>query len=612
MISSNTEELSFKDYWEMVKKHIWLIVGIVIPISILVFFYSLVSPKIYKAQATLAIESAEVNISERVGDVYKNEKNTLEYFQTQINILQSRSLAERVVEALNLSKTDEFKDTLDPAGKLLSMVDVRQMRLSNIAVLSVTGKDPILITRIANSIAREFIQQSVERSSQAAKYGVSWLESQISGTMEELQVTERELNDFISKNRIVAVPDVESDKETLIESLKGQKAQLEKEVTEASKKYKKKHPKMVALETKLSKVNEQLETEIEKFIVLQNEITEYNVLKRRVDTLNSLYKDLLSRAKELDVSKEMGISNIRVVDPAKEPQKPIKPRLARDVALAFVISFFLSIAISFIIESLDATLKTSDEVELHVKTPFLGYVPSTKKEFSDNDIFWGTDKKPNSIFAESFRNLRASLMFSFPEDKPLRAFAVTSSFPQEGKSLVAANLAIAFAQLGEKTLLVDADMRKGKLAERLGVKNEYGLSSLLTSDIALDKAISSTHVPSLDFISTGPYAPNPTELLNSDYFKKILEELQAKYKRIILDSTLLLSISEAVILGDRCDGLVFIIKAGSTPLKYVTEAKKVIGKKIRIIGAVLNCVEFERDHKYKYNYYYSESEQKQR
>ncbi|MDD3297202.1 MAG: polysaccharide biosynthesis tyrosine autokinase [Candidatus Omnitrophica bacterium] len=609
MIASNTEELSFKDYCEVIKKHIWLIIGIVIPISALVFFYSLVATKIYRAQTTLAIESSDVDLSERVNDVYKEEKGSQEYFQTQINILQSRSLAERVMEALNLNNNPEFKDTLNPAGKLLSMIGVKQMRSSNIVTLSVTGPDPVLITRIANSIVREFIQQSVERSSQAAQYGVSWLESQISGTMEELQISERELNEFIAKNKIVAVPDVESDKETLIESLKNQRAQLEKEVTEASRKYKDKHPKMIALETKLAKVNEQLETEVEKFIVLQKEITEYRIIKRRVDTLNSLYKDLLSRAKELDVSKEIAISNIRVVDPAKEPGSPIRPNLPMDVGLGFVVSLFLSIAISFIIEGFDTTIKTSDDIEFHVKTPFLGYIPFTKKELTGEEIFLGVDKKPNSIFAESFRNLRASLIFSFPEDKPLKSFAITSTFPQEGKSLISANLSIAFAQLGEPTLLIDADMRRGKLAEKLNIKNEYGLSSALTGTASLDKVIASTPVKNLDFISTGPYVPNPTELLNSDSFKNILKELQGKYKRVIIDSTPLLSISEAVILGDRCDGLVFVIKANSTPLKYVNEAKKVIGKKTKIIGTVLNCVEFERDHKYKYSYYYSESKQ---
>ncbi|MBU2250943.1 MAG: CpsD/CapB family tyrosine-protein kinase, partial [Candidatus Omnitrophica bacterium] len=200
---------------------------------------------------------------------------------------------------------------------------------------------------------------------------------------------------------------------------------------------------------------------------------------------------------------------------------------------------------------------------------------------------------------------RTSLLFSFPEDKPLNTIVVSSSIPGEGKSFVSANLAIVFAQLDEPTLIIDADMRKGRLIRSFKTEAKVGLSSLLTGTASLDEAIVPTKVANLSFLGTGPYAPNPTELLSSKKLKDFLDELKKRYKRIIIDSTPILSVSEAILLSDKCDGMIFVIRAASTQLIQVNEAKRILGGKTKIIGTILNAMELDQRHYHSYYYYRS-------
>ncbi|MBU1112792.1 MAG: polysaccharide biosynthesis tyrosine autokinase, partial [Candidatus Omnitrophica bacterium] len=452
---------------------------------------------------------------------------------------------------------------------------------------------------------REFIYQDVERGSDTTQYSVSWLEKQLTDTLKELQKAEKDLNDFVKKNKVISVIDIESDKQSLIEALKSQKAQIEKEIAEISDRYKGKHPKMVALSTQLEKIKEQLEAETLTAIELHEIIGEYQVFKRKVDTYNSLYREILTRAKELSVSQELPISSIRVVDQAEEPTKPIRPRPFRDILIALVMSIFLAVAVCYFLESQDSTLRTSDDVEFYVKLPFLGYVSLADRAKNEEELTLVSNSDPQSMVTESFRNIRTSLLFSFPEDKPLNTIVVSSSIPGEGKSFVSANLAIVFAQLDEPTLIIDADMRKGRLIRSFKTEAKVGLSSLLTGTASLDEAIVPTKVANLSFLGTGPYAPNPTELLSSKKLKDFLDELKKRYKRIIIDSTPILSVSEAILLSDKCDGMIFVIRAASTQLIQVNEAKRILGGKTKIIGTILNAMELDQRHYHSYYYYRS-------
>jgi tyrosine-protein kinase Etk/Wzc len=600
---SEIKELNLKDYFEIILKNVWIVIASFVVVTGFTAIYELTSPKIYMVKTTIAIETERPKVTGKVEDIYAKEVIDRNYYLTRISLLKSHPLAERILQKTGLDRDPEFINSRDAAGKLLSMVKIEPVSTGNTATIFVKGRDPIKITTIANSWVREFAYQEIEKKVADTKYGITFLENQLSDTLKKLQEAEKDLNIFIRNNKMVKAQDIEARTDALIDSLKSQKAQLEKQIADLLQRYKEKHPKMISMVTQLREVESKLSEETNNRILLQENMAEYGVFKRKVDTYTYLYEDLLKRAKELDISKELTISNIRIVDPAQEPRSPIRPQPLRDIPVAMLISLFIGVGICLSIEHLDSSLKTSDDVEFYAKLPFLGYIPSAKDELKDkNDLNFIAHLKPHSRAAESFRNLKVSLIFSFPEDKPLKTIAVTSSIPGEGKSFVSTNLAIVFAQSKEPTLLIDADMHKGSIGKTFNIKKKDGLSNLLAGAPLLDEAIVSTSIPNLFVLTSGIYTPNPTELLSSERLPKLLRELEKRFKRIIVDSTPILNVSEAIILGDKCDGLLFVIRATSTSLNYILEAKKMIDKKVKIIGATLNDTDMKRE---RYYYYYN-------
>jgi len=223
-----------------------------------------------------------------------------------------------------------------------------------------------------------------------------------------------------------------------------------------------------------------------------------------------------------------------------------------------------------------------------------------------------TSKQQFSQTAEAFRSIRVSLLFVSPEDKPLKSVVVTSSVPQEGKTFVAANIAIACATAKEPTLLVDADMRKGRLASAFDLENANGLTTILAGMCSWEEAIVRTSVPNLFLVPRGTIAPNPAQLLSSDKLLATLRNFEGKFKRVILDAPPALSVADALILGDKSDGLIFVVRAEATPLNHIIEAKKRIQKKVKIIGAILNGVDVKKDRYYYYHYSYYGHDSKQK
>jgi len=599
---SDLRELTVKDYFDIVLRRIWIVILIVIVITGFIAFKSFSTPKIYQTQVKLFIGKTTPKVTGKEDIIYKGFAPTKEEI---LNLLKSTTIAERVVKNLNLSSDDEFIDVRDPVTKLIDMVSIDSPKDTNIVFLKVTGKNPLKITKIANTWAEEFIKVDIDNRASAAKYGIGWLKEQINETLKKLENAEKKLNDFLRENRIVAIPDIGEEKEVLLEQLKTQKADLEKQILEASKKYGEMHPKMDSLRAQLEAIEQRLREEQDSVYSLQDKSLQYKILRRDVDTLKSMYNDLLVRLKDLEMSKETIISNIQILDKATPPSTPIIPKPLRDISRAFIFSIVLAVGFCYFLEYADSTLKTSEDVEFFTKMPFLGYIPSAKRDIRRLEkkelISW---MKPYSHTSEAFRNLRVSILFSFPADTPLKTLLITSSIAREGKSFVSSNLAITFAQAKEETLLIDADMRKGRLEEIFDVKTKNGLSSLLAGMCSFDEAITTTPITNLYLISRGPATPNPAELLSTQQIINVFEEAKKRFKRIILDAPPVMGVSDTVILGDKVDGVVFVIKSASTSLNIINEVRKILGKKIKIIGAVLNNIYVERDKYYSYYHYY--------
>lgn len=268
----------------------------------------------------------------------------------------------------------------------------------------------------------------------------------------------------------------------------------------------------------------------------------------------------------------------------------------RNIPLTIIAGFALSVILSYLAESLDSTLKTPEDVEHCAKMVFLGYIPSIEKELDnrrDADII--SHRRHYSYAAEAFRKVKAVLLDTSSQESPIKTLIVSSFIPKEGKSFVATNLAIVFAAAGEPTLLIDGDMRRGRLNEIFNTGSDRGLSNALAGISSWQEGVVSTTIPNLSLLPLGVPAPNPAELLlKVERWKDILREAETRFKRVIIDSPPVLNVADAIILGSKCDGLIFVIKAGVTPLKHIIDAQKIIGGRVKVLGAVLNGVDVKR------------------
>jgi capsular exopolysaccharide synthesis family protein len=302
-----------------------------------------------------------------------------------------------------------------------------------------------------------------------------------------------------------------------------------------------------------------------------------------------------------------------VIDYADVPKKPFSPNRPKDVTTGVLLGLFLGSGLAIFLEYLDSTVKNADDIELFVRLPFLGYVPSGKLEVkAKSDIDLIVYKMPQSRIAEAYRSIRTSIMFSAPEDRPLKTILVTSAAPQEGKTIVAVNLAISFARANEKVLLIDADMRRSRIHQILGLDRRVGLSSFLTGTATLEAVIRQTFIPNMFFISSGPVPPNPAELLTSARIRALLEELRTKFDRIIIDSPPVATVTDTSILANMVDGVIDVIRAGFVNIDIILRGRqRLLEAKSRIIGVILNNVDIKReDTYYYYHYYYAEEKEK--
>jgi len=378
----------------------------------------------------------------------------------------------------------------------------------------------------------------------------------------------------------------------------------------------------VAREMMLGKALEQQKQEVNE---MAGKMVEYNILRREAEANKVLYDGLLTKLREAGVSAGLRSSNIRIVDPAMIPSYPSRPAKARNVTLAFVVGLVGGIGLALIREYMDNTVKSPDDIESLVRLPSLAVVPQfassngngtgSKRKvlpgFSSN----GQQKRmelvaqhlPKSQMSEAFRALRTSLLLS-RADHPPQVILVTSALPREGKTTAAANLAVTLAQLGDKTVVVDADLRKpgvGRLLNMTG-GNYAGLSSYLAGASSLDLVIvPHPTIPNLAAIPTGPLPPNPADLLSSHKLAEAILELRKRFKFVVIDSPPVMAATDAVILSVQTDGVLLVVRSGETPKEAFTRTRDLlVSVKCNILGVVLNAVDASApDYYYSYRYY---------
>jgi polysaccharide biosynthesis transport protein len=392
---------------------------------------------------------------------------------------------------------------------------------------------------------------------------------------------------------------------------KGVVARLESEYREARQR-----------EELLTQALDQQKAEVNQ---MSERMVQYSILKREAEANKALYDGLLTKLKEAGISAGLRSSNIRIVDPAMVPTYPTRPAKARNVGLAFLVGLVGGIGLALLREYMDNTVKSPDDVETLSRLPSLAVVPA----FSESNNGYGGsrtkllkgvtsnghDKRielvaqhlPKSQMSEAFRALRTALLLSQAE-RPPQVILVTSALPREGKTTAAANLAVTLAQLGDRTLLIDADLRKPGIGRVLNLASgKYaGLSSYLAGVSSLDLVtVHHPAIPNLSAIPTGPLPPNPADLLSSHKLADAVAELRSKYKFIVLDSPPIMAATDAVILSVQADGVLLVVRSGETPKEaFVRTRDLLLSVKCHLLGVVLNAVDSSApDYYYSYRYY---------
>jgi capsular exopolysaccharide synthesis family protein len=330
---------------------------------------------------------------------------------------------------------------------------------------------------------------------------------------------------------------------------------------------------------------------------------ELGVLQREVESNREMYNMFMTRAKETNSTSDLQSPIARVVDPALTPERPVKPRKGLVVLVAMLLALMVGVAATLLIDQLDKTIKTTDDVERKLQVPLLTTLPLLNKadarRAASARLF--TDQ-PNSVFAEAVRTARSGVLLS-ALDEPHRTLVITSSLPGEGKSTFAINLALSHAQT-QNTLLIDADMRRPSVAKSLDLTpTALGLSNFVAGNKPLADCVQRIEGTRLSVMPSGPLPPNPLELISSNRFRERMAELGQQFDMIIIDSPPVELVSDALMLCSVATGVIYVSKAmdTSTPmvLKGLERVRRADG---HVLGLVLNHFDFQRASRYHGDY----------
>lgn len=434
----------------------------------------------------------------------------------------------------------------------------------------------------------------------------------------------------------------------LVQTLRQQLATLEIQLAGLLEKFTERHPEVVATRAQIAQTQRRLEEELRRSVLAQTytvdpvyqglvqqavsaEVTAATlqareealkgVLRRWTDEVRGLppreltlarlarqqkvaenvYLLLSQKYHEARIVEASVVADLRVVDPARPPERPAFPRRGLTAGLGALVGVFAGVAAAFAAERLDSRFHRPDEAEQVLGLPMLALVPRLRD--SDGAVRLAEDSR-RSAFAESFRTLRTNVLYSAPEGS-LRTVLVTSPEPEEGKSTVAANLALALARSGRRVVLVDSDLRRPSLLQALEPPQPFGLTDYLVGEVRLEEAVQTTRYPNLCFVPAGRSAPNPAELLGSDRMRDLLAVLRDRFDAVVLDSPPVLAVTDASVLAREADGVVLVVNPQTTHREAAVRARRqleALGSKV--LGFVFNAAPVDgRRGYYGYAYY---------
>jgi len=712
------DEINLKDYLDVIIRRKFLITSILALVFISTVIFTLSATKIYKASTTIEVNQGTSKVT-KFEELVSAKLNTREFYETQVQLLQSSAMAQRVIDKMDLPNHPFVLETLygrdanpgiitgiknglkdliqsltsggeeNDTGKMgqiteetmrrqglldyvMSNFDISLKRNSMLIDASFTSPSREFSRDVVNTLADEFLKWEMDKRLEKSRSARSFLMKQIGQSKIDLERSEEELNRFAKQTGIVsldtklnsvysqleelnsalgqakveliartsvfnqAVTDGPSYLPEVMESqiignLKQEYARIQSEYQNLSVTFRDDYPEVKAIKARMEGIEKRLADEENKiYLAIKNEYmsslkkvkslqesadrqkelaidlneraTQYKIMSREVETNKAIYQSLLQRLKEIESMAGVESSNIYIVDRAGLPIFPYKPKVLRNLILAIVIGLFFGIGLAFFMEYLEDSITDPDQISDLFNIPILGVVPFSKNDGYAMGKAFISD--PKSGFSESLRTARVSIQLS-SDSTHAKSFVLTSTNPEEGKTTLSVNLAMTFASSNEKVILIDADLRKPNVHKVMALgngANGRGLSSYLAG-IITDGYIIKTEVENLHLIPSGPIPPNPVELLASNRFKILMNNLGNHFDRIILDAPPFHGFADILVLSRQVGGVILVSSIGETSRDGLRHLKKEL---INVQGTILGCIvnKVKLSNRYGYHSYY--------
>jgi capsular exopolysaccharide synthesis family protein len=383
-------------------------------------------------------------------------------------------------------------------------------------------------------------------------------------------------------------------------------AQLQSEARRATRELDERYQAALSSESAFAAEVERLKKEA---LALGPLAVDYNRLEREYKNDEENYNRLLAREQNSEQESRNEQTNVDEHEYARAARL-VYPRMVVNVAIAFLLSTSLGIALAFLLDYIDRTVKTAEDVERAVGAPLLGIIPVVAEAPTGDDVKSQRERdlyvfaNPTSRAAECCRSIRTNILFS-SADRNMKTITISSPRPREGKTTTTIYMGTTMAQGGQRILLIDTDLRRPRLHKSLGVSKNRGLTNLILGDATIDDVVKSTDIPNLFVLPCGPQPPNPAELLMTDRFKQVLAELEARFDRILLDSPPVLAVTDAVVLSRISAGVMLIAQAGKTQLDDIRmAARQFKDVDASILGVIMNDMDIS-SRRYGSYYYYA-------
>ncbi len=531
-------DFNLAHYVEVVARRRWIVLLVAGLVFSSAAAYVTYWPPIFRATTVLNIEREGGNSVQGGGGVFEMQDE--EYFETQFKLITSETALRRVHADLELANSADFPSP----GALKGAISVVQVPRTRLCRVNVDSTDPALAMKISSTLAQYFVEQNLNNKLFMSKDVLDALQSRTKGL------------DAEKVNQ--SLPSVVNNK--LIQDIKAQIFAAEAQLADLRMKYTDSHPVILSLKSRMASMEKVLNTEV-----------------------NNIVASL-----KTELSGQLRANNVRIIDLPQLPTSPIRPRKTLALVFGAVGGIALGILAALLLEMLDQTVRTQDDVERRLGLPFLGLIPYARQK-KTVAVYAPLLSPEVSLLSESFRNLRTMIGFAEAVDGE-NVILVTSSVQEEGKSFVATNLAVILSQLGGKVLIVDGDLRRPRQHGNLRASSEKGISDYLSGSVT-DPAdlVQKTESPNLDIITCGARPPNPAELLNTENLAKFVAWARGRYTRVVVDCPPVFPISDILLWGRHVKPTVFVTRFGRTRVPLIqTACSRLRGSGIRIMGGVVN------------------------